>query len=174
MNGEIFMKKILTAVPIILICLITSIFLISCFIICDNPYLTHNTLLHENITSLYETEEFHLNDMIPFDWDKMYSFKPGTSKEYIEKTIGISHSKIYDVPSSEDTVCLIFVKDGKITAYPCGSAKDLGYKVNIEMQYENHGVISQHEWPVFVAETFDGIINLTDIMLYMTGDFKIT
>lgn len=161
------MKKIFPILSLILILIIMSLFITASFLIVSNPYMTNDLKLKESLFTLMETEEFSFNEQVPFEWEKMYSFAPGTSKEYIEKTIGISNSKIKDVPNDKDYVCYIFVDKGYITSYPCGKVQDIGYKFNIEMENDKHGVINYHDWTVFFAESGEGYINLTDIMLFV-------
>ena len=160
------MNKILSISGLIItIVLLTMCIVFSCFLI-NNPYNTNNQLLVQEINTLRECEEFHINDIIPFDWDEMYVFKSGTSKEYIEKTINVSNSKITDVPEDENTTGVIFLKDGKITAYFPSTKDSHLFKVNVPMGNSNHGVVKQYEWVVFMAENKNGIINLTEMTIY--------
>lgn len=157
------MKKVATITIVSLVCLAVAMFMLTCGLLIANPYITHNTMLKDNIAKLSHTQEFEFNTIIPFEWDEMYVFTPGTSKEYIEETINISHSKIYAVPEDAKVNTTIFVKDGKITAYMT-DAENINF--NVYMETENHGVISYNDWYVFVAENKDGIVNISDMMLY--------
>lgn len=160
------MKKLLSTATTIILITLLCVFILMCSLIIINPYNTNNELLVKEISTLRETEEFHINDIIPFDWDEMYVFKSGTSKEYIEKTIKISNSKIVDVPKDENTTGLVFIKDGKITAYFPSTKDSHSFKINVPMGKNNYGIVKQYEWVVFMAENKDGIINLTEMTIY--------
>ena len=132
------MKKILSIIGGICASLLVGIFVFMCVLICLNPYNTNNVLLQEEIKKLNQTQEFVLNDIVPFEWETMYVFEKGTDKEYIEKTIGISNKFIKSVPNKDDAVSIIFVEQGKITAYPQGTKEELGYYIDIPLNKEKH------------------------------------
>ncbi len=89
----------------------------------------HNNQLKQTITSIDENQKtVTLDTIIPFDWDMIYTFPPYTTKEEIEKTIGL-YSDVIQETISEGMVQLIFVNHDTITAYVCGYAEDLGYQI---------------------------------------------
>ena len=165
------MSKVVETIIAIGLVLAVCMLIIVGVVICSNPYLTYNTLFEEEINKLRASEEFVINDIVPFTWDDMYSFKPGTTKSEIEEVIGFKCSTITDVPNDNNEVSYIFVDDGKIATYIKGNVKDLGYRINIPRENDTYGVIHYYEWGVFVAENVEGIINLTDIMIYRVPDF---
>lgn len=166
------MKKIFTFLGGVCLACAVGIFIFMCVLICMNPYNTHNVLLQEEINKLNQTQEFEFNTVVPFDWDKMYVFNSGVEKEFIEDTIGVSNSLIKDVPIEENTTCVIFVKDDKITAYPCGSFETIGYKINIPMVNEKYGVIDYDEHLIFYADNTEGIVELTEFTLYLKNFYE--
>jgi len=54
----------------------------------------------------------------PFDWDKMYVFKPYTSDEFINQELGFKwNNSVVGVLLREDTDLLLFVKGKKVIGY---------------------------------------------------------
>lgn len=156
------MKKAIEIIGLIAILIAVGLFLLSCMLIVENPYLTHNEKLKENILSLNETQEIILNDFVPFDWDTMYAFEKGTTKEEIEEIIGFKNSKIKDVLSNKE-VAVIFVKDGKITAYPQLDENVLGYNFNIIPKGKTYGVIHNYEYAVMYVHSKNNVVQIADL-----------
>lgn len=156
------MKKAIEIISLVAILIAVGLFLLSCMLIIENPYLTHNEKLKENILCLNETQEIILNDFVPFDWDTMYAFKKGTTKEEIEKIIGFKNSKIKDVLSDEE-VSVIFVKDDKITAYPQLNENVLGYNFDIIPEGKTYGVIHNYEYAVMYVHSKNNVIQIADL-----------
>ncbi len=89
----------------------------------------HNNQLKQTITSIDENQKtVTLDTIIPFDWDMIYTFPPYTTKEEIEKTIGLYSDAIQET-ISENMIQLIFINNATITAYVCGYTEDLGYQI---------------------------------------------
>lgn len=161
------MKKILSLVGGICAALAVGIFVFLCVLVCLNPYNTHNVLLQEEIQKLNETQEFVLNDYVPFEWETMYVFEKGTDKEYIEKTIGISNGFIKDVPNEEDAVSIIFTCEGKITAYPKGTKEELGYYIDLPLNKEKHAEVKNSDMMVCYVEGENGVAHIMDLYEYL-------
>lgn len=129
---------------------IITIFVIL-FVICSLGYLiignpivaVHNRQLKHAITSIDGKETITLNEIIPFDWDIVYTFDPYTSKKEIAEAIGFKSNSIKETVS-EGMVQLIFVRKQHITASICGHASVLGYEVylNKSVSFENHTAFS--------------------------------
>ncbi len=60
-----------------------------------------------------------LNDIIPFEWDELYSFAPYTPKEVIYEVIGYKWDNISE-SVNENMNQIVFVKDGKVVCYLYG------------------------------------------------------
>ena len=161
------MKKVFSLVGGVCAALALGIFLFLCVLICLNPYNTHNVLLQDEVKKLNQTQEFVLNDIVPFEWDMMYVFEKGTDKEYIEKTIGISNKFIKSVPNEENAVSIIFMCEGKITAYPQGTKEDLGYYIDIPLNKEKHTEVNFEEHLVCYVESENGIAKIMDLYEYL-------
>ena len=162
------MKKILSLVGGICAAVALGIFVFLCVLICLNPYNTHNVLLHDEFMKLNQTQEFILNDYVPFEWETMYVFKKGTDKKYIEETIGISNRFIKDVPDEDNAVSIIFTCQGKITAYPQGTKEELGYYIDIPLNKEKHAEVKYTDNFICYVESENGIAKIMDLFEYMS------
>ena len=162
------MKKSLSIIGGICASLLVGIFVFMCVLICLNPYNTHNVLLQEEIKKLNQTQEFVLNDIVPFEWDTMYVFEKGTDKKYIEDTIGISNSMIKSVPNEENAVSIIFVDEDKITAYPIGTKEELGYYIDIPLNKEKHAEVQFEDYFICYVESENGIAKIMDLYEYLS------
>ena len=120
-------KKILFPI-ILLVILGVLVFLFVTFIGNPKVYL-NNKKLKENILKLsVDSEDVELRDVIPFEFDTLYTFKPYTSKEDIETIIGFKSSSIKE-STNEGMVQLLFVKDKKVVSSVCDYSVNLGYKI---------------------------------------------
>lgn len=115
------------------------------YIIIGNPVVfVHNHQLKSAITSISEdTDEITLNEIVPFQWDTVYTFEPYATREEIAEIIGFDSSSIRETVS-EGMVQLLFVKDHKVTSSVCGYASSLGYAVGFfdRVDYEENAVFS--------------------------------
>lgn len=164
------MKKLKILGLVVLFALV-GLFLFSCVLICLNPYNTHNVLLKEEVNKLYNTQEFMLNDVVPFEWDEMYVIEKGVSSEEVKGIINVHHSLVKDSFSGEEenTACVIFLKDGVITAYLNGYVSDIGFDVKIPMNKGNYGVLHSEDNPVFYIENVNGVPVLCELNYAIRG-----
>lgn len=141
-------KKIVIIIPVIAIILIIAYYIVG------NPFVRFNNYrLKQSIKAISKTE-VTLNEVVPFEWDAVYTFEPYTSKAEIEKIIGFKSNEIEET-ISEGMVQLLFVKGGSIPASVCGYAENLGY----ELKFENK--VEFKENAVFEVKINDGIVSLT-------------
>ena len=162
------MKKIFTFFGVVCLAGAVGVFVFMCVLICMNPYNTHNVLLQKEIQKLNQTQEFVLNDVVPFEWDTMYVFEKGTDKKYIEDTIGISNSLIKSVPNEEKAVSIIFVDEDKITSYPIGTKEELGYYIDIPLNKEKHAEVKFEDYFVCYVESENGVAKIMDLYEYLS------
>lgn len=94
-----------------------------------------NMQLKDAVTGVREESCAVLEDMIPFEWDAAYTFPPYTSREEIERSIGVRSRSICETVS-EGMVQLIFVDDAKVVASVCGYRDSLGYDVVFDSSVE--------------------------------------
>ena len=144
------MKKRTGMLVITIVCVFLVIFLAI-----GNPIIFyHNQQLKRSITSLEDNQKVTLNEIVPFDWEIVYTFAPYTSREEIEEIIGFDSDSISET-ISEGMVQLLFVKGKTVTASVCGYPSKLGYSVtNLE------GSVSAKEEAVFLTDTDSGIVKL--------------
>lgn len=144
------MKKRTGMLVITIVCVFLVIFLAI-----GNPIVFyHNQQLKRSITSLEGNQKVTFNEIVPFDWDMVYTFEPYTSREEIEEIIGFQSDSISETVN-EGMVQLLFVKGTTVTASVCGYPGKLGYSVtNFE------GSVSAKEEAVFLTDTDSGIVKL--------------
>lgn len=144
------MKKRIGMLVITIVCVFLVIFLTI-----GNPTVFyHNQQLKKSMTSLEDNQKVTLNEIVPFDWDIVYTFEPYTSREEIEEIIGFQSDSISETVN-EGMVQLLFVKGKTVTASVCGYPGKLGYSVtNFE------GSVSAKEEAVFLTDTDSGIVKL--------------
>lgn len=119
-------KIIITVVAVIVV-----IFAFGYFMFGNPVVAVHNNQLKKAVTSIKNSEIVTLNEVVPFEWDTVYSFPPYTPKDEIEKVIGVKSNSIKETVN-EGMVQLIFVKDKKVTASICSYAENLGYDINFD------------------------------------------
>lgn len=95
--------------------IITTIITILLVVIYLNPYIVYNnyqliTYIKENLNN----EE--ITNLIPFDYDKAYIIYPYTSKEDIEKEIGISSRFIKGNEVNDNIQEIIIIKNNQVIA----------------------------------------------------------
>ncbi len=93
-----------------------------------NDIKLNNENLQKAITRIKE-DEAALNDVVPFEWERLYTFKPYTTKEDIESIIGFKSQYISET-INEGMVQLIFIKDKKIVSNVLSYADNLGYSID--------------------------------------------
>ena len=113
----------------------------------------HDRQLREAVCSLSETE-VTLNQIVPFDWDRAYSFGPYTSRAEMEQAIGIK-SRALRESVSEGMVQVVFVRGQQVTASICGYPDVLGYRIDMPE------LVTAAEQRVFQVSRENGIVTLT-------------
>lgn len=103
----------------------------------------NNKELRKSVTSIAD-DTVCLNDIVPFEWDTVYTFSPYGDKESIEETIGFKSSLIKVNNINEGLVHLIFVKDNKVMASVLGYSSNLGYRIdfNDRINYSDKAVFN--------------------------------
>lgn len=133
---------------------IVGVFLVIYLAIGNPIVFYHNQQLKKSITSLEGNQKVTFNEIVPFDWDMVYTFEPYTSREEIEEIIGFQSDSIRETVN-EGMVQLLFIKGKTVTASVCGYPGNLGYSViNLE------GSVSAKEEAVFLTDTDSGIVKL--------------
>lgn len=110
--------------------------------------------LKQAVSQLETGELVTLDALVPFDWEKVYTFPPYTSKAQMEETIGFKSDSIQETVS-EGMVQLLFVNKNTVTACICGYADALGYSITLEDAVDNG------EGILFRVEHRGNIVELT-------------
>ena len=147
-------SKILGIALVILIC--SSVF----YKILGNPIIfIHNWQLKKAIISI-ASNKITLNEVVPFEWDVVYSFPPYESKEDIEAVLGFSSNAIQETVN-DNMVQLFFVKDKRIVSSICGYSNKLGYDMKFENKTGEFNKISFSEKKYFEVRHEKGVVKLT-------------
>ena len=80
-------------------------------------------------------KEIVLNDIIDFDYDTVYSFKPGTTVEDMESMIGFEYSGLKE-NANTGVMNILFVREQKPVCYLYGYGDGKGFYIEIS---ENNG-----------------------------------
>ena len=100
------------------------------YLVIGNPIvLINNKKLGNSIKSI-QSDNIKLNEVVPFDWDVVYTFEPYASKERIEEIVGFKSSAIKENNINEGMVHLLFVKGKKVVASILGYNTNLGYHLD--------------------------------------------
>ena len=101
------------------------------YLVVGNPVVLINNHKLENSIKSIQSDNIKLNEVVPFDWDIVYTFEPYTSKENIEEIIGFKSSAIKENNINEGMVHLLFVKGEKVVASILGYSTNLGYSLDL-------------------------------------------
>lgn len=110
----------------------------------------NNQKLQEAVTSI-EGETVFLNEIVPFEWDTLYTFSPYTTKAEIEEIIGFRSASVRENNINEGMVHLLFVNNRKVVASVLGYPDNLGYSISFpagrsEISYaENAAFTVEHQ-----------------------------
>ena len=137
-------KRLIFGVLAILLTLVIS-FGAAEAIFVGNPIIRmHNRQLQKAVSSLENDRTIALDELVPFDWDSVYTFEPYTSREEIADVIGFD-SRAIEVSVNEGQLQLLFVKNKKITASVCGYPSALGYDVEFNSKYDENRSIKREK-----------------------------
>lgn len=100
------------------------------YLVIGNPIVLINNKKLENSIKSIQSDNIKLNEVVPFDWDVVYTFEPYASKESIEEIIGFKSSSIKENNINEGMVHLLFVKGEKVMASILGYSTNLGYRLD--------------------------------------------
>lgn len=100
------------------------------YLVVGNPVVLINNHKLENSIKSIQSDNIKLNEVVPFDWDIVYTFQPYTPKENIEEIIGFKSSSIKENNINEGMVHLLFVKGEKVVASILGYSTNLGYRLD--------------------------------------------
>jgi len=122
--------KIVAIIAIVLLC-------VTVLIVKEDLWDLNAKLLKGKVLSIEQTAEvINLSDIIPFEWDVVYSFAAYTPKEQVYAVIGYKWANI-SATVSEGMNQIVFLKDGKVVCYLYGYPENNGYGIFFAGQYYN-------------------------------------
>lgn len=151
-EGESVTKK---SKLIAIILTFISLLAIATYLIIGNPIVFINNQKLENTIKAIDATTVNINEIVPFDWDTIYTFEPYEPKESIQEIIGFKSNEIKVNNINEGMVHLLFVKDEKVVASVLGYSKNLGYRLDFSSKVEFD------ENAVFNVKMSDGVVELT-------------
>ena len=122
--------KIVAIIAIVLLC-------VTVLLVKEDLWDLNAKLLKGKVLSTQQTAEvINLSDVIPFEWDVVYSFAAYTPKERVYAAIGYKWDNISETVS-EGMNQIVFLKDGKVVCYLYGYPENNGYGIFFAGQYYN-------------------------------------
>ncbi|WP_285768485.1 hypothetical protein [Peribacillus sp. SI8-4] len=108
----------------------------------------------------HSVKTVHLQDVTPFEWDRVYSFTPYTPKEDIYETVGYKWDAISETVN-EGMNQLVFLKDGKVVCYLYGYPENNGYGISFESNnHQGINVLSIKDDLNFQVERSNSVVYL--------------
>ena len=127
------------------------------YFVVGNPTVFMNNQKLDNSLNSITGDTVKLNEVVPFEWDAVYTFESYISKGDMEKIIGFQSSGLEENHISEGMVHLVFVDDEKVVSSKLGYSSDLGYSLD----FDSKVVFSENaEFKVVIS---DGVVKLTHI-----------
>ena len=99
------------------------------FVTGDPLMLGNGVKLKNALQALEEGDRVFLNDIVPFEWECVYTFEPYQSREEIEEVLGFQSRRIKENNINEGMEHLLFVKGDRVTASILGYSENLGYSI---------------------------------------------
>lgn len=154
------MKKKTKALIYALVCIVLIVAV--GYLMIGNPFVFINNLkLKNSLCSFDHSKNVSLNEVIPFEWDTVYTFEPYQSKAEIAEIIGFQSNDIKENNINEGMVHLLFVKNDKVVASILGYSSNLGY--NIDFASKENLKVTYAENAQFAMTEIDGTTTLTYI-----------
>lgn len=150
-------KKIVISVSVIVVA--ATLFPLA--VIGNLTVLINNHKLKESIVSI-DAEAVTLNEIVPFDWDFVYTFEPYLPKDKMEEILGFRSNQLRETVS-EGMVQLVFVKGSSVVSSVCGYDSSLGYAVIFAAGEANFSKIAYTDNTAFFVKKREGIVRLSHI-----------
>ena len=124
------------------------------YLVIGNPVIFINNQKLENSVKSIHSDTVKLNEVVPFNWDAVYTFEPYVSKESIEEIVGFKSADIKENNINEGMAYLLFIKDKKVVASILGYSENLGYCLDFSSK------VTFAENAQFNVTIFDGVVML--------------
>lgn len=119
----------------------------------DTVAVGRNALRLKSAVTTAEGDAVALNALVPFAWDRLYTFPPYTPRAEIEAAAGVRSRHIRETVS-EGMTQLLFVRNGAVVCSVCDYPENLGYSIDFE------GSIAYDEGAVFDVQRAGGVVRL--------------
>jgi len=166
MNNDKKKKKFAKTSILILISLLIFIWIVYFINIkmADIQISKNETALKNMILSLDENVNIvKLNEITPFEWDKVYFFNAYTGNKYIYDILGFKWHGI-KTALSEGIMQVIFVKNNKVICYCHGYGSTEGYNLYCDFDDNiNYRVFYSEDYPTFNISKGYNSINIVYI-----------
>ena len=128
-------KKVWIIIAVIIVTLTIS------YCIIGNPFILYNNYRLKQSIHTISKAEVTLNEIVPFEWDTVYTFSPYTARSEIEEIIGFKSNAIKETVN-EGMVQLLFVNGKTVSGSVCGYAQNLGYSIDFtdKVEFEKNSV----------------------------------
>ena len=147
---------------------IAAVFLIFYFIFGDPVIYINNHRLKTAMTEL-DKERITLEETVPFEWTRVYSFDPYFPLKDIERITG-SKSPALNDSVTEEMENLIFMNHGRVVSSVCKRPSSTGYSLNLGVDAvtdfcngDNYLQMDYGDSIEFEVTLENGIVNLTAV-----------
>ena len=147
---------------------IAAVFLIFYFIFGDPVIYINNYKLKTAMTEL-EKDRITLEETVPFEWTRVYSFGPYFPLKDIERITG-SKSPALNDSVTEEMENLIFMNHGRVVSSVCKRPSSTGYSLNLGVNAvtdfcngDNYSQMDYGDSIEFEVTLENGMINLTAV-----------
>ncbi len=116
------------------------------------PMLKTHVDLYFAVQQLEAGQTLPLSDLIPFDWDRAYTFPSGTDKGTMAEKMGLDSQKELKITASKE-VQYYFVHDSAIVCAIYGTTDSVGFVFEFPddtISYQDGGVVSVEKEGHFV------------------------
>jgi len=146
-------KNILTVIGVIFLMAVLLHFFVG------NPVLLKNKLNFKQAVQNINTDKITLQEITPFEWDKVYTFQPYLPKQKMEEIMGLKSTVISETVN-EGMTQLVFVNNGKIVCYINGYSEDLGYYISFLEERNEYSVINYENNAEFLVSNEQDKVSL--------------
>lgn len=148
---------------------IVAVFLIFYLIFGDPMIYINNYRLRTAMTTI-QNDRVTLEETVPFQWTRVYSFGPYFPLKDIERITGSKSPALHDNSISEGKVNLIFMDHGRVVSSVCRYPSSTGYSLNLAVaavsdpdHCDNYSKMDYGDRIEFEVTLEDGIVNLTAV-----------
>lgn len=130
--------------PIIIIILVIVVIRIAASFIFKDIWKENAIFFQKEVLNIdSNVKEVNFNDLTPFEWDKVYFFRPYVSKESIYKTIGYEWDTV--TSSVDGMLQVVFLNDDKVVGHIYGYPDKLKYDISVDSKGSNGYTLYHYE-----------------------------